>query len=100
MNDEDRELLRRLEAVTAPIHDATSHDMPNYDVPDNLDPEAASLREGWLAFGKLLDDRVFDNDISRKAHSRRWGTPKYYKRAGRQSPTRFPQPRRNISGAT
>jgi hypothetical protein len=29
---------------------------PGDDMPADLDPETASLREGWLALGELLED--------------------------------------------
>ena len=44
MNDETKRLQEILERATAP-GDA---------MPADLDPETSSLREGWLAFGKLL----------------------------------------------
>ena len=46
MNDETRRLQEMLERATA-LGD---------EVPEDLDAETASLREGWLAFGKLLTD--------------------------------------------
>lgn len=44
MNDETKRLQEILERATA----------PGDEVPEDLDAETASLREGWLAFGKLL----------------------------------------------
>ena len=44
MSDDTRRLLEILERATA----------PGDEVPEDLDAETASLREGWLAFGKLL----------------------------------------------
>ncbi len=46
MNDEAERLQEMLERATA----------PGNEVPEDLDAETASLREGWLAFGKLLAD--------------------------------------------
>jgi hypothetical protein len=44
VNDETRRLQEILERATA----------PGDQVPEDLDAETAALREGWLAFGKLL----------------------------------------------
>lgn len=49
MNDESRRLQEMLERATA----------PGDEMPADLDAETASLREGWLALGKLLDDPQF-----------------------------------------
>jgi len=46
VNDETERLKERLECATA----------PGQEVPEDLDAETASLREGWLAFGKLLTE--------------------------------------------
>ena len=46
MNDEQQRLRKMLERATAPGH----------EMPADLDAETSSLREGWLALGKLLDD--------------------------------------------
>jgi hypothetical protein len=44
VNDETKRLQEILERATA----------PGDEVPEDLDAETAALREGWLAFGKLL----------------------------------------------
>ena len=46
MNDETKRLREILERATA----------PGDEVPEDLDAETASLREGWLAFGRLLTE--------------------------------------------
>lgn len=46
MNDETERLQEMLERATA----------PGDEVPEDLDAETVSLREGWLAFGRLLSD--------------------------------------------
>lgn len=46
MNDETKKRQEMLERATAPSH----------EVPEDLDAETASLREGWLAFGRLLTE--------------------------------------------
>jgi len=46
MNDETKRLQEMLERATA----------PGEQMPGDLDAETSSLREGWLALGKLLED--------------------------------------------
>jgi hypothetical protein len=46
VNDETQRLREILERATA----------PGGEVPEDLDAETASLREGWLAFGRLLTE--------------------------------------------
>lgn len=46
MNDETERLRVMLERATVPGH----------EMPEDLDAETASLRESWLAFGRLLTD--------------------------------------------
>jgi len=46
VNDETKRLQEILERATA----------PGDEVPEDLDAETASLREGWLAFGRLLTE--------------------------------------------
>jgi len=52
MNDESRRLQEMLERATA----------PGDEMPADLDDETSSLREGWLALGKLLEDAQFASD--------------------------------------
>ncbi len=52
MNDESRRLQEMLERATA----------PGDEMPADLDDETSSLREGWLALGKLLKDAQFASD--------------------------------------
>jgi len=69
MNDESKRLQEMLERATA----------PGDEMPADLDAETKSLREGWLALGKLLEDAQFASGrsldswrVTPRSASRRW----------------------------
>ena len=69
MNDETRKLEEMLERATA----------PGDQMPGDLDAETSSLREGWLALSKLLEDAQVGSEqplnrwqVTLRPSPRRW----------------------------